>query len=536
MTAGSRAAAAALLVGLVACAAPPAPLAADELAALRTAAGRDAWGAVAALELEGTARVLGRDEPFRLLLAPDGRYRREVAGPLGRVEVFDGERAWRRDHSEVGRELALGARDRAPLLASLRSGAWLDDPGLVRGTLGPDRVTLTRPGTPLDLELLLEPGTRLPHQAIERGDERATVATFADWAAVDGVPVPFRVIVGGGGVEAQAWTVTRATTLAALPPGAFEPPPAAPGDVTFDPAAGPDVEVWRARTGHLFVRPELDDASAGWWLLDTGAGAMVVDRRLARDRGLAPLGTVQAVGVGGREPAALVGADAFALGPLSWQGLVLVELDLAPVADLLGVPVAGIVGYELFSRAVCDLEPGPVPVSPGDLDEDGLPDPAPALVGGGRLGLLDPDGWEPPAGVAFAPLAFDGHTANVEARFPTPAGPVTAWFRLDTGANGSVTFHAPAVRAHRLLAQRDTRPARFGGVAGDGAGFLAVLEWFELGGRRFVELECSLATAVEGTFADPYTAGNLGQELLEPFRLWIDYPGQRLGFAPRRAD
>ena len=81
--------------------------------------------------------------------------------------------------------------------------------------------------------------------------------------------------------------------------------------------------------------------------------------------------------------------------------------------------------------------------------------------------------------------------------------------------------------------QRETRLARFGGVGGEGSGFLGELEWFELAGRRFEAFQCSFATTDVGTFADPYTAGNIGQELLEPFRLLFDYPGERIGLVPR---
>ena len=525
--------AAAGLLALVACGTTPRPLDAAGHELLRQAAHRDAWQGVAALELAGTAHVLGRDEPFRLWVTRDGRFRREVDGPLGRTEVYDGERAWLRDLSGIGRELDLGGREEAPLLAALRTGAWLDDASLVLEQRTEDRLRITRPGTPLDFELLLDERTDLPRQVIDHSGGGASVATFSDWRPVGGVPVPFDLTIAGSGGEQTSYRVERTAALAELPTGLFEPPPADPGDVTFDASVPDEVEVWRARTGHLFVRPRLEGREVGWFLFDSGAGAMVVDRALASELELEHLGEVLAVGVSGRELTPLVGAESFSLGPLSWDGLVLVELDLSFVGELLGVPVSGIVGHDLFGRAVVDLRSGPRPVSPGDLDGDGEPDPAPVLVGGGRVALLDPATWQPPTDAALAPLTFEGHTPCVSATFPTLAGPVTAWFRLDTGANGSVTFHAPAVKRHRLLANRDVSLARFGGVGGDGSGYTGELEWFELAGRRFETFRCAFATTEVGTFADPYTAGNIGQELLEPFRLLFDYPGERIGLIPR---
>jgi hypothetical protein len=510
---------------------PLAPLAPDARAELQLAAARPAWGQVAALELRGQVTQGGREEAFITTLLPDGRFRREVAGPLGKVEVFDGERAFRRDRSGLTRELHFGERDEAPLLAALRTGTWLEDPGLELLTEPDGRLRVRRPGGPLDFAVRLDQGTRRVQVVSDGSEADGSTSTLSDWRQVDGIPVAFDLVTETAGGEVVRYRVDSARSLDQLPADLLEPPAPAPSDVTF--AGAPDVEVARSRTGHLFVRPRLEGRDVGWFLLDSGAGAMVVDDDVADALGLETVGRVLAVGVAGREPTRFVAAERLELGPLDWHGLVLLDLDLAFVSDLLGVEVAGIVGYDLFGRAVLDLEPGPRPSSPGDLDGDGSPDPAPPLAGGGRLGLHAPGAWSPPAGTTFSALAFEGSSPCVLGRFPTLAGPVERWFRLDTGANGSVTFHAPAVDRHRLLANRDTTLARFGGVGGSGGGFFGELEWFELAGRRFEAFECGFATTEIGTFADPYTAGNIGQGLLEPFRIVFDYPQARIALLSR---
>lgn len=527
-----------LALPLAACVAtqPAEPLDDATRTLLIEAADRAAWGDLAGLVLEGEAALNGRTEALRLVVLPDGSYRREIAGPLGSIEVFDGTRAWRRDRSGLGRELSLGAREDAPLMVALRTGLWLEDPSLVVEVLEPDRLRVTRPGTPLDFQLLLDPTTKLPHQVHDRSAAGDSVATFSDWRDVAGVPFAFDLTIAGASGETTSYLLDGGHALdaaRAAEPGLLAPPTEPPVGVHFDPDGPGEVEVFRARSGHLFVRPRLAGEDVGWFIFDSGAGAMVIDSTIAADLGLEELGRVLAVGVGASQTTRFVGASSFGLGALSWDDVVLVELDLAFLGDLLGVPVAGIVGYELFGRAVLDLEAGPLPTSPGDLDGDGEPDPAPALARGGRLGIHAPGAFEAPADAGFARLIFEGHSPCVEASFPTPDGPVTRWFRLDTGANGSVTFHAPAVVEHRLLANRDTRLAAFGGIGGRGSGYLAELEWFELGGRRFEAIEATFATTEVGTFSDPYTAGNIGQELLEPFRILFDYPHDRLALVPR---
>ncbi len=524
-----------LLLVVCGCASAPSGTPLDDAtrASLVQAADRESWHGLAGVRLEGHAEQNGRVEAMRLTVLPDGRFRREIDGPLGSVEVFDGERAFRRDRSGLGRELFLGARDESPLMVSLRTGCWLEDADLSIAELEPGRLQVTRPGTPLEFELHLDSTTGLPERVVERSKAGDRTASFADWRDVAGIPVAFELTVEGAGGERTAYRMDRAEALERIPAGLLEPPTQPPTGVHFDPDLPADVEVFRARSGHLFVRPRLAGQDVGWFIFDSGAGAMVVDSGVAADLGLQELGEVLAVGVVASAPTRFLGASSFELGPMSWDEVVLVELDLAFLEGLLGIPVAGIVGYELFGRAVLDLESGPMPVSPGDLDEDGEPDPPPALARGGRLGIHDPATFEPPAGTSFARVIFEGHSPCVEASFPTPAGPVTRWFRLDTGADGSVTFHAPAVKQHRLLANRDTNHVGFGGVGGRSSGYGGELEWFQLGGRRFEAFEASFATTEVGTFSDPYTAGNIGQELLEPFRILFDYPRDRIALVAR---
>lgn len=46
--------------------------------------------------------------------------------------------------------------------------------------------------------------------------------------------------------------------------------PLRPQDTFFNPACGPGVPAWWTESGHLVVRPMINDKSAGFMLLDTG--------------------------------------------------------------------------------------------------------------------------------------------------------------------------------------------------------------------------------------------------------------------------
>jgi hypothetical protein len=117
----------------------------------------------------------------------------------------------------------------------------------------------------------------------------------------------------------------------------------------------------------------------------------------------------------------------------------------------------------------------------------------------------------------------------VRARFE---GGRDGYFRLDTGANGTLAFHAPAVRELGLLEGRKVVPGFGGGVGGHAESRDGKLEWFELAGHRFEGPTVSFSLAELGAFADRYTLGNIGQEFLGPFRIVLDYPGDRIAFVP----
>jgi hypothetical protein len=145
-----------------------------------------------------------------------------------------------------------------------------------------------------------------------------------------------------------------------------------------------------------------------------------------------------------------------------------------------------------------------------------------------RVALHDPARFEL-AGAAWQDLVLSSNTPCARARFE---GDREGLFRLDTGAGGTVAFHAPAVSALGLLADRAVQKAYSGGVGGAAAVPVGELAWFELAGRRFERPRAIFSQAETGAFTDAYTTGNIGQDFLAPFTLVLDYPHDRLAFVP----
>jgi hypothetical protein len=148
----------------------------------------------------------------------------------------------------------------------------------------------------------------------------------------------------------------------------------------------------------------------------------------------------------------------------------------------------------------------------------------------GTVALFDPLRYALPEQGHWEELTLHGRIPCVRADFEDKRG----LFKLDTGAAGdSVTFHYQAVHDLGLAGTRETSAGLAGGVGGMVGTREGQLATFRLGGHAFQAVQASFAMEDTGAFADDYVSGNIGGELLKPFRLVFDYPGERIGFVSR---
>jgi Aspartyl protease len=509
-----------LLVMLVAAVAPAAwaqsaPPAVEVLARVRAATGYERLrvrrdGVLA----EGTARVGGLDSKLTLLFTPDGRFRTDIEGPLGSVTGFDGSAGWELDWSGMPRTLELEDLELAQLEAAIRSGRWLAEDG-------PFAVSVDAAGTDdkqvafnlalkrglLKATVFVDRATWLPKTVKRRGVGGEEVVELGDYREALGFRFPHRVTRTLGSTT----SVYEIRTVAAAPGSSrarYRPVTARPADTRWDTATPARLEVRRARSGHLLVHPLVSGQDVGWFILDSGAGAMVIDQKVAEQLGMPAVGEIVAVGVAGTTKTRFRMGGPLRLGPLTMTRTRYLELDLGFLTKAFGLPVGGIVGRELFARAAVEIDIAGEAVS--------LHDPA-------RYRLEDAQ-WQE--------LFFSGRNPAVRARFEGDRGGL---FKLDTGSDQTVTIHAPAVDHLGLLAGRETRESRSGGVGGSRPSRRGKLAWFELAGHRFESPEVEFAGAGEGAFSDVYTTGNIGAGFLKAFRIVFDYGNKRVALAPLKA-
>ena len=266
-----------------------------------------------------------------------------------------------------------------------------------------------------------------------------------------------------------------------------------------------ELEVKRARTGHLLVRPALDGHEAGWFIFDTGAGICVLSTPKADELGLASVGAIQAagVGVGDASMSETLRAEILELGPLTLRDVPLMKTDLGFLREHLGVEVSGVIGHSLFAQCIVELD-----------------------LAAPRIALHDPAHYALSEG-EWSPLTFRRLIPSVKAIVEEHE----CTFHLDIGSNSGITFEHPAVERLGLLAGRTVTDAKFGGVGGFIAAKRGKVTSLELGGARFTDVEALFAVQASAQSGHGHD-GSLGTRVLERYRLTLDYGGQRICFRP----
>ncbi|MEZ6016091.1 MAG: retropepsin-like aspartic protease [Planctomycetota bacterium] len=504
-----------VVLALVACSSPPPvrvePYVDELLQAARAAIGFDALQShPGGFELIGDRGDARNTTSFRFSFDVAGRSILDLAGDRPSAEGCDGIRCWSQDPSGLVRELDFGEAERVRCEAWLRTGLWLDPwvprftSRIERGasTVGRTAIALARPDTPFRARVWIDTETFLPLEYELSGDARRV--RLEDWTRVAGARLPRRfvhVLPEGNEVVEQ---VTLATPTD-YP--SFGPPRSHARDTEFAPAAAPDLDAALGLDGRLYVRALLDGARPVTLLVDSGFGASAIEPALADELGWSRVGAAALSGVGGRSASGWRRSNSITLGPMSVTGLEFVELPGTHAAEAAGFAVDGVLGADVLSRAVFELDP--------EL---------------GRLRAFDSSRWERPE-LDWRAVRFDNATPCVEAQFGTAA---PLWLRIDTGSSDSLSVAPWAVTQLKLAPSvTDLESVFLVGPFGSVRGWRGELALVELAGVRFERLAATFldSTGRGGPLDNPWVAGNVGLPALRSTRLYLDLPRRKLALA-----
>ena len=169
--------------------------------------------------------------------------------------------------------------------------------------------------------------------------------------------------------------------------------------------------------------------------------------------------------------------------------------------------LAGIVGYDFISRFVVTI----------DYDR-------------GLLVLHDPKTFKFEGTEAPVPMVMNGVVPAVNGVLD---GRFDGLFRLDVGSSSTVDLHTPFAKQHRF--EKRLRGGRAVSGAGFGGHFTSVLgraHSMAIGPYAWNDPMVTASRATEGAFASEEFAGNIGNRILERFRVTLDYDGRHVWLEP----
>lgn len=494
------------------CAVPTIAADIDEiLSRARAAAGGPALETIEGIiEAKGTAHALGVDGEYRILFTGAGEYLETFASKLPSISGFDGKIGWQTDWSSATRMLELEDLEVSRAILSLVTSLWTTKNSPLKFSLVEvldDRITLRLEyiGGELTGTLTLDKTNHLPAEFVRKSAAGDDVWKFSQYIKNLQIAMPSLIQNTSGG-QTNTFRIDKLERGPVFIRNPFEMPTGPIPHTKYDTSAMAVTESRRAFSGHMLVKPKVNDKDIGWFILDSGAGALCIDPKVADREGMKKVGEIPAVGVGGVVLAPMRTGDSITVGQVTWTNPVFVQLDLEQIGRLFGVELAGILGYDLMARAVVELD-----------------------TAQNHVAVYSPASYTLSSGT-WTKLHLDGKHPVVEAKFE---GDRKGLFRLDTGANNTLTFHTQWVERYDLLKDRETMRTMLAGVGGMFEARQGRIEWFELVGHRFENPSVTFATTKTGPLAEAYTVGNIGQGFLRPFKLVFDYQNRRMAFVKR---
>jgi PDZ domain/Aspartyl protease len=275
---------------------------------------------------------------------------------------------------------------------------------------------------------------------------------------------------------------------------------------------------------HIMIRAQVNGSRPLSILLDTGDKYGIVDFELAKELGLALDGNISVGGEGpGMKTGAFVKEANFTLPEFpGFSQAVTLAVPIRDLAPLLGHDLDGIIGSEFIKNFAVELDyqkrtitlhnrttffySGPGESIPIHLTSSGHPVLAAAItpIGENPIGTISP---------------------------------INADVELDIGASGALELHGQFVREHHLPGPNVATIRQIGAAGTGGAtqGRIGRVAAFKIGKYELHAPLTVFSSDTGGNTATAETSGNLGEEILERFKLFFDYGHDRIIFEPTAA-
>lgn len=259
----------------------------------------------------------------------------------------------------------------------------------------------------------------------------------------------------------------------------------------------------------IYLRVRINDSEPRWFLFDTAAST-ILNRQSAQALKLKFQGQKQVYVTGEEKPVDVASVENVSYG-LPNVMLTVSETTVLPLEDVercTGRAIDGILGHEIFSRSVVEID-----------------------YRAKTINLYEPGNYKYSGKGVSVPLEM---TQNglifVRASIKPPRRSLIAGrFMIDTGFGYSVLLYSPFVESNNLLASAEkdkTMPVcGIGGAAQQATG---TLEKLEISGLKFSKPGAIFTQAKRGNLASTDLDGLIGGEIFRNFKIIFDYSRRRM--------
>ncbi len=460
---------------------------------------------------------------------PDRHYSRTELGPFKLSEGSDGATSWRTDPT-TGRVVRLADRD----LDEARVSTWFEVERWSEPDQGGGRVTVSghetdslgtytvlavdAPGAEgmKPRRLWFDDKTGLLARMEAPHDQSWVVTTLGDWRKAAGRLRPFLSVTSvsnlpANRLRAEVDSVAINVDVSGI---AFGAPDSTGGNaLRWLKSPGVATLPFDYTARHVWLKASIDGGPEQDFLFDTGASVSVLDSSFAASHGIATSGRMQAAGAGAAGSAAFAKLGSLAVRGPDGDGVELHDLQVAVLsvnpmfAPYFWREMAGIIGYDVISRFVVTI----------DYDR-------------GVLVLHDPKTFRYDGREAPLPMVMNGVVPGLAGTLDDQFAGV---FRLDVGSSSTVDLHGPFARQNGIEGRlRDRHYVSGAGFGGEFQNTLGRAKAMAFGPYRWTEPMVTVSHATEGAFASEEFAGNVGNRILERFRVTLDYDGRRVWLEP----
>lgn len=268
---------------------------------------------------------------------------------------------------------------------------------------------------------------------------------------------------------------------------------------------------------HVVLKVRVNDSRPLSFLLDTGDKYAVMDMGRAKELGVKLGQEVHVDGAGSKvKLGALTQGAMFTVEGLeNFTQPVFLAMPLDDLAPRLGSDFDGILGADFIRNFVVEV----------DYEARVL-----------RLHHLDAFTYAGPG--ESIPIELDALDHPTIRASVTPLGgvPIPGTFRLDLGSGASCTLSSPFVREHHLpgAGAKTVRSIGHMGAGGRTNAEIGRMARLSFGGFQIPNPQAEFSRDSSGAFASTEVQGNIGEQVLSKFRLFLDYPHKRIIFEPNR--